>query len=272
MDILATGIKNVKNVTRYIFGEGSIENISSQLDELRRRAANKTVIFFIDEFFKTKKNITEKLSAKDFDAIFFVDTSCEPTTDSINNLMSLIKEKGLLSPACVVGMGGGKTLDTAKAISNLLTNGGRAEDFQGWDLVKKRGIYKIAIPTISGTGSEATRTCVITNKSTGLKLGMNSDYTVFDQIIMDPELTKSVPRDQYFYTGMDAFIHCFESKNGSFRNSIGDAFSQMCMTLCNDIFSSKTMMSNENRSKMMVASYFGGCAIATSYVGVVHPF
>ena len=81
---------------------------------------------------------------------------------------------------------------------------------------KKRGIYKIAIPTISGTGSEATRTCVITNKSTGLKLGMNSDYTVFDQIIMDPELTKSVPRDQYFYTGMDAFIHCFEVKKWVF--------------------------------------------------------
>ena len=56
--------------------------------------------------------------------------------------MSLIKEKGLLSPACVVGMGGGKTLDTAKAISNLLTNGGRAEDFQGWDLVKKEEFIK----------------------------------------------------------------------------------------------------------------------------------
>ena len=43
---------------------------------------------------------------------------------------------------------------------------------------------------------------------------MNSDYTVFDQIIMDPELTKSVPRDQYFYTGMDAFIHCLSQKMG----------------------------------------------------------
>ena len=71
---------------------------------------------------------------------------------------------------------------------------------------------------------------------------------------------------------MDAFIHCFEATNGSFRNPIGDSFSTICMTLCDEIFSSKNMMSSENRSKMMVASYLGGCAIATSYVGVVHPF
>ena len=169
-------------------------------------------------------------------------------------------------------MGGGITMDVAKAVANLLTNGGNAEDYQGWDLVKQPGIYKIAIPTISGTGSEATRTCVMTNKKTGLKLGMNSDHTVFDQIIMDPNLTKTVPRNQYFYTGMDAYIHCIESLNGSYRNAIGDAYSAQAVSLCRDVFTSGNMMSDENRSKMMVASYLGGCAIATSYVGVVHPF
>ena len=82
-----------------------------------------------------------------------------------------------------MGVGGGATLDTAKAAANLLTNGGKAEEYQGWDLVKKPGVYKIALPTLSGTGAEATRTCVMTNKRTGLKLGMNSDYTVYDQVI-----------------------------------------------------------------------------------------
>ena len=112
----------------------------------------------------------------------------------------------------------------------------------------------------------------MTNKKTGLKLGMNSDHTVFDQIIMDPNLTKTVPRNQYFYTGMDAYIHCIESLNGSYRNAIGDAYSAQAVSLCRDVFTSGNMMSDENRSKMMDASYLGGCAIATSYVGVVHPF
>jgi 3-deoxy-alpha-D-manno-octulosonate 8-oxidase len=112
----------------------------------------------------------------------------------------------------------------------------------------------------------------MTNKKTGLKLGMNSDFTVYDQLILDPVLTKSVPRDQYFYTGMDAYIHCIESLNGSYRNAIGDAYSAQTISLCREVFISNNMMSDENRSKMMVASYLGGCAIATSYVGVLHPF
>ena len=61
-------------------------------------------------------------------------------------------------------------MDTAKAISNLLTNPGEAADYQGWDLVKNPAVFKIGIPTISGTGSEATRTCVMTNSLTGLNL------------------------------------------------------------------------------------------------------
>jgi 3-deoxy-alpha-D-manno-octulosonate 8-oxidase len=163
-------------------------------------------------------------------------------------------------------------LDIAKAVSNLLTNGGKAEDYQGWDLVKKPGVYKIGIPTLSGTGAEATRTCVMTNPKNGLKLGMNSDHTVFDQLIMDPNLTATVPREQYFYTGMDSYIHCIESLAGNYRNAIGDAFSDQALRLCHDVFQSSDMQNEENREKLMVASYLGGCAIATSYVGVVHPF
>jgi 3-deoxy-alpha-D-manno-octulosonate 8-oxidase len=171
-----------------------------------------------------------------------------------------------------VGIGGGITMDVAKAVANLLTNGGRAEDYQGWDLVKVPGIFKVAVPTISGTGAESTRTCVMTNPVNGLKLGMNSDFTVYDQIILDPDLTRTVPGNQYFYTGMDAYIHCMESLSGSYRNAIGDAYSDQTIRLCRDVFLGKDMMSEDNRAKLMVASYLGGCAIATSYVGVVHPF
>jgi len=268
---LETGIKNVRNVSSYTIGDGSINELP-RLIATQRQKKKQNILFLLDEYFQNKKDVLSLIGCEKGDELVFVLTQNEPTTEYINDLLSILQEKGVTEPAAVVGMGGGTTMDVAKAISNLLSNGGKAEDYQGWDLVKNPGIYKIAIPTLSGTGAEATRTCVMTNKKTGLKLGMNSDFTVYDQLILDPVLTKSVPRDQYFYTGMDAYIHCIESLNGSYRNAIGDAYSAQTISLCREVFISDNMMSDENRSKMMVASYLGGCAIATSYVGVLHPF
>ncbi len=269
-NVLDTEIRNVRNVQQYTIGSGALNDLSEIIE--RKRKQDKSVIFFVDSFFKKDKQLKDKLSIKKNDHIIFVETKNEPTTDYIDDKVVELESLGVSDPEVIVGIGGGVTMDIAKAVSNLLTNGGKAEDYQGWDLVKNPGVYKIAIPTLSGTGAEATRTCVMINKSTGLKLGMNSDYTVFDQIIMDPDLTKTVPKNQYFYTGMDAYIHCIEALNGVYRNAIGDAYSEQTIALCRDVFNSNNMMSDENRSKMMVASYLGGCAIATSYVGVVHPF
>jgi 3-deoxy-alpha-D-manno-octulosonate 8-oxidase len=84
-------------------------------------------------------------------------------------------------------------------------------------------------------------------------------------------LTATVPRDQYFFTGMDAYIHCIESLAGSYRNAIGDAYSRETINLCRQVFSEGDMQAPVNREKLMVASYLGGCAIATSYVGLIHP-
>ena len=268
---LNTGISNVHNVQHYIFGESTLASLDSILSKHKKNNSG-VVIFFIDQFFKEENHFLSLLPIKKDDECFFIPTSDEPTTEYINLLVSKLIKNNKNKPSAIVGIGGGITLDITKAVSNLLGNDGLAEDYQGWDLLKRPGVFKIGIPTISGTGSEATRTCVMTNKKSGLKLGMNSDYTVFDQIILDPSLTKSVPKNQYFYTGMDAYIHCMESLNGSYRNAIGDAYSQQTLTLCREIFLGDEMMSDKNRSKLMVASYLGGCAIATSYVGIVHPF
>lgn len=271
MGILDTGIKNVRNVLRYTVGAGSVGE-APELLQLRRNSVAGPVVFFIDEFFRTCPDIVANLGCNNGDVVIYASTAEEPSTDKVDLMVEDLLNKGAGTPAAIVGMGGGITMDYAKAVANLLTNGGRAEDYQGWDLVKEPGVYKIAIPTLSGTGAEATRTCVMTNKRTGLKLGMNSDYTVFDQIIMDPELTATVPRNQYFYTGMDAYIHCMESLAGSYRNAIGDAYSRETINLCRQVFLEGDMMSDSNRERLMVASYLGGCAIATSYVGLVHPF
>jgi 3-deoxy-alpha-D-manno-octulosonate 8-oxidase len=230
------------------------------------------VVYLVDSYFANQPAVVASLGAHPGDVVRYVDATDEPTTDGIDAITSELR--GLLTglPATIVGFGGGTTMDTAKAVANLLTNTGAAADYQGWDLVKVAAVHKIAVPTISGTGSEATRTCVMTNTKTGLKLGMNSDYTVFDQMVLDPDLTVSVPRDQYFYTGMDAYIHCIEALAGSYRNAVGDAYSRETVNLCRQVFLADDMMSAEARERLMVASYLGGCAIATSYVGLVHPF
>jgi len=269
-ETLNTGISNVRNVSRYTFAHGAIERLPELLKE-RRKGGNGSVIFVIDEFFRSRADTFSILPIASRDHVFFISTENEPTTDGIDQLADELRANDGANCSAIVGIGGGITLDTAKALSNLLTNPGSAADYQGWDLVRHAGVFKIGIPSLSGTGAEATRTCVMTNKATGLKLGMNSDHTVFDQLILDPDLTATVERSQYFYTGMDAWIHCMESLNGYYRNLIGDAFSQQAINLCREVFSHGDMMTEENRAKMMVASYLGGCAIATSYVGVVHP-
>ena len=270
MKILDTGISNVRNVAHYSFGAGSLDSLPKYLQSKRKNSTD-SVIFFVDEYFSLSDEFIKRLPIGEQDHLIFVSTKDEPTTQGINTIYRILGRQGN-SYVAVVGIGGGITLDTAKAISNLLSNGGMAEDYQGWDLLSKPGVYKIAVPTISGTGAEATRTCVMTNKKTGAKLGMNSDFTVFDQILFDPDLTSTVPRNQYFYTGMDAYIHCKEALSGSYRNSIGDALSSQSLQLCRKVFLGNDMMSDENRANLMVASYLGGCAIATSYVGIVHPF
>ena len=267
---LSTGIKNARNVRSYMYGFGQLGELRNILNTCRD--ADSPVVYFIDHYFQAN-GLPARLevdAAKD--AIVFIDSTDEPKTGQVNALRDEVLSRAGRVPCAIVGIGGGTTLDIAKAVSNLLTNGGSAEEYQGWDLVKKPGVFKIGIPTISGTGAESTRTCVMTNPANGLKLGMNSDYTVFDQIILDPELTTTVPSSQYFYTGMDAYIHCLESSCGSYRNAVGDAFGDQTLSLCRKVFLSDDMASDENRARLMVASYLGGCAIATSYVGLVHPF
>ncbi|WP_017863561.1 iron-containing alcohol dehydrogenase family protein [Leptospira santarosai] len=265
---MSIDLPNSKNVLRYVFGDGALKSLEKILKP--RREKNTNAVFFIDIYFKGK-NIVSSLPLEKEDLVFYYDSDHEPKTDYIDELRDQILSS-IGEPCAIVGLGGGCTLDVAKAVSNLIPNGGRSEDYQGWDLLKKPGIFKIGIPTLSGTGAEASRTCVLMNLKKNLKLGMNSEFTIYDQLILDPELTATVPRDQYFYTGMDTYIHCIESLNGSYRHPVGDAFSREALELCREVFLSDDMMSGENRKKLMVASYLGGCAIANSYVGVVHPF
>lgn len=263
-------MKITKTVGQYMFGAGTISALGDVLAE-PKQGGKTGVVYFVDMFFDGS-DLLDKLPTGPDDLLVFVDTTDEPTTDGVDAYVEQVKQQMSDNVAAVVGVGGGATLDTAKAVSNLLTNEGKAADYQGWDLLPNPAVFKVGIPTLSGTGAEGSRTCVMMNQEKNLKLGMNSDYTVYDRLVLDPDLTASVPRDQYFYTGMDTYIHCIESLNGSYRHAMADAYSEQALALCREVFLSDDMQSAENREKLMIASYMGGSAIGNSFVGVVHPF
>lgn len=255
-------------VGEIVFARGSYKKLKELIDK-RKQSVTGIAVFFVDHFFE--KNRILAIPDTQGDEIFFVNSDLEPNTDGIDDIVKKIREKEK-KISIIVGIGGGCTLDTAKAVANLLTNEGKASDYQGWDLVKNPGVFKIGVPTISGTGAEASKTCVMLNKTKGLKLGMNSKFTLFDQLVMDPDLTATVERSQYFYTGLDTYIHCIESLAGKYRNFFADTYSKLAIELSREVFFSNDMMSPDNREKLMLASFLGGCAIANSYVGLIHPF
>jgi len=227
-------------------------------------------LIFIDIYFENKKNSLLNCLRTKKNNIIFVDTTHEPSTNLIDELTAKIKKK-YSQTDCVVAIGGGSVLDIGKAVSIMIRNDGLASDYVGWDKVKNNALYKIGIPTLFGTGSETTKTCVLLNKENFLKLGINSSQSVFDEIILDYSFLKTVPINQLFYTGMDTFIHSFESLTGKYRNSFADSYSNMAIKLFRDSFQEETLYSDKSNSYLVSASYFGGLGIASSYLGLVHP-
>ena len=247
-----------------IYGRGCF----GQLDEIvgPHRNNKAPMIFLVDHFFKTQ-SLVDRIPLQGNDKIVFADVTYEPKTSYVDAMtLELKNEFGTISG--IVGIGGGSTMDLAKAVSLMMNNAGSSADYQGWDLVKYPGVYKIGIPTLSGTGAEVSRTCVLTGPTK--KLGMNSDLTPFDQIVLDPELTANAPVNQRFYTGMDCYIHCIESLNGTYLNEFSKSYGAKALELCQKIFVEKNIWDDDSDDKLMMASYAGGMSIAYSQVGVAH--
>jgi 3-deoxy-alpha-D-manno-octulosonate 8-oxidase len=201
------------------------------------------------------------------DKIVFADVTHEPKTKQVDALAASLREEfGTVSG--IVGIGGGSTMDLAKAVSLMMTNPGSSADYQGWDLVQQAGVYKVGIPTLSGTGAEVSRTTVLTGPVR--KLGMNSDFTPFNQIVLDPDLAKDAPVNQRFYTGMDCYIHCIESLEGTYLNEFSKSYGEKALDLCRKVFVEKNTWDEESDEQLMMASFAGGMSIAYSQVGVAH--
>lgn len=256
--------RNFKMVDYVVYGRGSF----NQLDEIlaQHREDGLPMIFLVDHFFEGKP-LVNRIPLRGNDRIIFADVTYEPKTTYVDTIAGGLKEEfGKISG--VIGIGGGSTMDLAKAVSLMMNNPGSSADYQGWDLVKHPGVYKAGIPTLSGTGAEVSRTTVLTGPTK--KLGMNSDFTPFDQIVLDPELTANAPVNQRFYTGMDCYIHCIESLEGTYLNEFSKSYGEKALELCRKVFVQKDHWDEESDDQLMMASYAGGMSIAYSQVGVAH--
>jgi 3-deoxy-alpha-D-manno-octulosonate 8-oxidase len=259
---------NFKNVDKVVYGRGSFDQLGSILDE-HRNQNDGFMVFVVDHYFHNKPDFIQRIPVQKNDVIRFMDVDPkEPTTEQIDELRdSVLAENGL--PAGIIGIGGGSIMDIAKATSLMFTNEGSSQLYQGLNLVKKPGIYHVGVPTISGTGAECSMTAVLSGPTK--KLGLKCDWTVFNQIVLDPDLTASVDKNQWFYTGMDTYIHCVEAESGQYFNTYSQVYGDQSLKLCREVFlgenAGQTPINNE---KLMMASLFGGLSLTYSEVGACH--
>jgi len=172
----------------------------------------------------------------------------------------------------LVGVGGGSSLDVAKAVSVRATNDRGVLEMCGVDLVKKRGIPKILIPTTSGTGSEVTRVSVLIDERQNVKTVINSLYTLAEVAIVDPLLTLSVPPRVTADTGMDAMVHAIESYVATSATPFSDILAERAIQwIARYLPMAWAKGSNlEARYYLSLAATMAGMAFASGGLGAVH--
>lgn len=256
-------MKITRFVPTVLFGENTFDQLNAFINSFYPHHTQ-YVVYVIDTVHRTT-GLYDRLNPAPHDLVMEFDASShEPKTSDVDSLRDeIVAHKGAELPRVVVGIGGGSTMDVAKAISVMLTNPGSSADYQGWDLPKNKAVPKIAVPTLSGTGAEATRTAVLTGPVK--KLGINSDYSIYNHALLDPKLIETVPAEQEFYTGMDNFIHCVEASHGSAMNAMGRPFAMQAKSAVENFF-----LKEKDYADLMVSSFFGGCSIANSSVGICH--
>jgi len=172
----------------------------------------------------------------------------------------------------LIALGGGSVIDSAKVINLLMVKGGPLEKHMGAQLIKDRLLPSIAIPTTSGTGSEATQFAVISDDANSVKLPFAEDAFLPDVAILDPEMTQTMPGKVTAATGMDALTHAIESYVGSNQNPVSDALSLYTIELITQNILQAVAVPNDlnARGAMLTASFLAGVAFNHGGVGIVH--
>jgi alcohol dehydrogenase len=174
--------------------------------------------------------------------------------------------------ASIVALGGGSSLDCAKGINFLLTNGGTMADYRGYGKASNPLLPAIAIPTTSGTGSEAQSYAVISDAATHMKMACGDPSAAFRIAILDWTVTLTAPRHVTAMAGMDAIAHAVETAVTSRRTPISEMLSHRAWHLLASAFERVLLhpTDEEGRAAMQLGAHFAGMAIEQSMLGAAH--
>lgn len=213
--------------------------------------------------------ISELLSKAGLEVSVYSGVTGEPDTEMVTCGL-----KQFMADKCdgIVALGGGSVIDTAKTISVLAVNDGTVQQFMGTDTVPQPGAGLIAIPTTSGTGSEATRVVVIADSQSNLKMSGRSKAYVPDVAILDYKLTTSMPKSMTAASGIDALTHAIEAYVSKQANDFTDLLALSAVRLIRgSIRQAWHDGSDEDaRENMLMGSFQAGIAFSNSSVGLVH--
>jgi len=253
---------------KIIIGPGSLNCLGNEANVLR---VKRTLIITDPGVFKAGlvDPVKEQLTRERISVDIFSEAEPEPT---LTWLDTAVKKLNRSNYDLIVGVGGGSSLDITKALSILLTYGGKGEDYIGVDKVPGPILPIYALPTTAGTGSEGTKHAVFNDLERGYKSAIVSPLILPRLALVDPELTYSCPPDITAASGIDALTHAIESYVSNKSNHFTDALSLEAMQLVAENL--KVAVQNgsdkEARNRMAEGALFAGIAFANSGVGAVH--
>lgn len=172
----------------------------------------------------------------------------------------------------LVGLGGGSSMDCAKGINFLLTNGGRMQDYAGYGKATKPMLPMIGIPTTTGTGSEAQSYALVSDAETRVKMACGDPKAAFRIAILDPQLAVSQPASVRVMTGYDAISHAVETFVTTRRNPASEAFSREAWRLLSTNYECALAepANLEVQGAMLLGAHYAGAAIEHSMLGATH--
>lgn len=253
--------------TRIIYGEGSIKKLPDEI----RKLNNKKPLLVTDKGIITAgiaEKITDVLEEAGIDYAVFDGIQPNPRDTTVTETAEFAMAN---NTDMLIAVGGGSSIDTAKAAGVILTEGGTINDYEGLDKLKKPITDLIAVPTTVGTGSEVTFWSVITDTKRHFKMSVGSPLIAAKLAIVDPDLVETLPPSAVAATGMDALTHAIEGYTCKLAEPITDACGIYAIQMIGEnIREAVYCDSKEARGKMLLASLIAGICFGNSDIAGVH--
>jgi alcohol dehydrogenase len=251
-----------------VFGAGAIE----RLGELARELNFRRTLLVADHGLLASGHVDEAvrpLEKAGVEVIRFHDFEVNPDSRMVENGTALVAPLNIDS---IIGLGGGSSMDCAKGINFLLTNGGRMSDYRGYGKAAQPMLPMIAIPTTAGTGSEGQSYALISDTETHAKMACGDPKAAFRVALLDPVLTVSQPRSITATSGFDAIAHAVETYVTTKRNPLSELFSREAWRLLEPNYERVLSQPDnlEARGAMQLGAYYAGVAIENSMLGATH--